>query len=106
MDSIDKLPDIEREVLRQLYFAPGHTSTVDDLWGKIYYPNEEITSALALMVERGLIVHPLDDTDLLQVSADVLPLLQAKNLAADQELAKGLRNLGNLAENYRKEKEE
>lgn len=105
MDSIDLLPDIEREILRQLFFAPGHTSTVDDLWGKVYYPDSEITSALESMTDRGLVINPLDDPDLLQISPDVLTLLQAKNLAADQELTKGLSKLNNLVDAYKKERE-
>jgi hypothetical protein len=105
MDPIDLLPDIEREILKQLYFAPGHTSTVDDLWGKVYYQDSEITSAIESMIDRDLLVYALEDPELLTLPPIVLLKLVAKNNAADAELQKGLSNLSNSIEAYKKERE-
>ena len=55
MNSIEQLPDIERELLRHLFQSPDHTGSAETLCQKTYYPNDEVVATLTDLQARGLI---------------------------------------------------
>lgn len=81
MTIYDELPDIEREILRLLYFAPDHTARMVDYAPKTYYLEHEIFDATIDLRRRGLLETAGIGT--YRPSAEMLTQMRAKNEAAD-----------------------
>lgn len=88
MQPITELPDPQREVLRQLFFAPDHTLTPMGIAEKVYYPNDVVMTAIFALEKAGLIRQASIEGDTLQLRPieEILEQMRALNQQADKTL--------------------